>query len=180
MKYDFALLRFAEDKNIADRLYWYLTDFPVSVGEEVLAPIGMHDRLQCARVERTLAAEGKDAPYDVRLIKRLAARRGARKLVLGGAEFLEFGGLRYDEKHYTRFGRVLFSRELPADRTELNGYGITKIVENGDLGELARANGGVLLIGEEGERAFAALISFCRGKTELGGETAALLREKLL
>ena len=61
MKYDFALLRFAEDKNISDRGYWYLSGFPVAAGERVLAPVGMHDRLQCAVVERSLSAAAEDA-----------------------------------------------------------------------------------------------------------------------
>ncbi len=180
MKYDFALLRFAEDPNISDRGYWYLTDLPLQAGERVLAPVGVHDRLQCAVVERTLSAAEEDAPYDLRTVKRVEAKYGARKLVAGGTEALEFGGMRYDRKHFTRFGKVLWTPAPPEDLSEFAAYGVTKTAVR-DVGELARANGGVLLTGEEGRRMFELLAEFCRGKkTESGGETAALLREKLL
>ena len=76
----YAALRFAEDKNIADRTYWYISGFPVRVGEQALAPVGPHDRLQRAVVERVVEADEKNAPYDARLLKRVAAKAGARRL----------------------------------------------------------------------------------------------------
>lgn len=181
MKALFAALRFCEDKNLADRLYWYLSEVPLSAGEKVLAPVGMHDKLQCAEVVRTVEAEEGEAPYDVRLIKRVAAKYGARKLVLGGREFLEFGGVKYDQKHYTRFGQVLLTGSAPPDREELLACGVTKVISDGDLEEVARTSGCVLLTGEAGRRAFEALLAFCRGgEIGIGGDTASLLREKLL
>lgn len=180
MKRLFVALRFAEDKNISDRMYWYLSEFPLSLGERVLAPVGMHDRIQCAVVERTLEAEENDAPYDIRLIKRVEARAGARKLVAGGEELLEFGGIKYDEKHYTRFGQLLLARQMP-DRAALDGLGVTKVSERADFTELAHTNGCMLVVGREGRRMFEALISFCRGGgLDADGDTKALLRGKLL
>lgn len=147
MKYDFAALRFTEDENIADRVYWYRCDFPVTQGEGVLAPVGSHNRLQFARVERTLSATEENAPYDLRLIKCVAAKYGARKLVVGRAVCYELGGIRYDGKHFTRFKRVLFT-EFPeefsdGERAALREYGVTDIVS--DFGE--RSGGCVLLKG---------------------------------
>ena len=100
----FAALRFTEDENIADRVYRYRADFAVKAGERVLAPVGSHDRLQCARVERVLEAKEEDAPYDVRLIKYVRAPLGARSFVWEGRTCLELGGVRYDGKRFTRFG----------------------------------------------------------------------------
>ena len=65
----FAALRFPEDGNIADKTYWCACSFPVCVGERVLAPIGMRNRLQCAVVEEVRTCEGSKAPYDLSLIK---------------------------------------------------------------------------------------------------------------
>lgn len=140
MKYDFAALRFTEDGNIADRVYWYLCDFPVKEGEGVLAPVGAHDRLQFARVERTLAADEAHAPYDVRLIKRVEAKYGARRLALSCAKNCrDLGGLRYDGKRFTRYGAFLRS-DFPVnasegDRAVLRDYGVTALVDLREEGE---------------------------------------------
>lgn len=202
MKYDFAALRFTEDKNLADKVYWYVTELPLSEGERVLAPVGPHDRLQAARVEKTVSAEEGDAPYDLRLIKAVTARYGARKLVLGNCELLEFGGVRYDGKHYTPFGKLVLVKELPADLFGACVYGVTNLftLPASDpvlYREIAHASGGVLLAGEEGEKTFRILYALLRGETHtkaeeeaevvsdgetevsFDGETARLLREKL-
>lgn len=171
MKYDFAALRFAEDENIKDRVYWYLADFPVKEGEEVLAPVGVHDRLQKARVERTASADEKDAPYDLRLIKRVAAKFGARKLVLGGVELIEFGGVKYDAKHYTRFGHLLYAESVPTIE-ELKDYGIDTVFEApmSEDDKIYRALIGgheVLLVGGEGREIMRTLLAFLRGEKEI-------------
>lgn len=190
MIYDFAALRFAEDKNISERVYWYLCEFPVAEGDKVLAPVGSRNRLQMAIVERTLSAQEENAPYDMSLIKRAAAKYGARKIEIGDRPYAEFGGVRYDEKHYTRFEKVLFCRELPEKRSELSLYGVTKVLqfsadESKLYEEIARTNGCVLLTGEEGERAFRRLLEFSRGDAGtlkavgVSPESMDLLREKL-
>lgn len=185
MKRDFAALRFTEDPNLADRVYWYLAEFPLALGERVLAPVGSHDRLQAARVERTLSADEKDAPYDLRLIKRVAAKYGARKLVCNERELLEFGGVRYDGKHYTPFGKLLLAKEPP--ELPYSAYGAEKLlaIPASDPAlylEIARTAGVVLLFGEEGEKAFRNLYALLREESApqgIDGETLRLLTEKL-
>ena len=73
----FAALRFAEDENLADRTYWYRCPFAVAEGEKVFAPVGPHDRIQRASVERVLEGDAAHAPYDVRFLKSVAAQCGA-------------------------------------------------------------------------------------------------------
>lgn len=137
----YAALRFAEDENIADRIYWYACGFPVSAGERVLAPVGPRDRLQRAVVERTLEGTEADAPYDPRLIKQVVAKAGARRLSVGGEDFVELGGVRYDRKHYTRFGCVVAGRRLPSEAgEELSAYGVVRFLDadTAELTELLR------------------------------------------
>lgn len=103
----YAALCFAEDENIADRTYWYRCPFAVAAGEKVFAPVGPHDRIQRAEVVRVCEKE-QDVSFDVRFLKRVAAKCGAFRRSVGGTIVFETGGLAYDEKHFTRFGRVLF------------------------------------------------------------------------
>ncbi len=190
MKLNFAALRFTEDKNISERIYWYLSEFPLKTGDRVLAPIGTHDRLQAAVVEKTLSAERENAPYDLRLIKSVAAPCGARKLIADGNEYLEFGGVRYDEKHYTRFGKILLVKDETEQTDELTAYGVTDFIdcttENDELyDKIARARGCVVLAGEAGESAFQKLLNLMRGINKplydfgVETETVRLLKEKL-
>ena len=101
----YAALRFAEDENIADRVYWYRCPFPAAAGDKVFAPVGSHDRLQRAEVVR-VRTDG--CPCEERLLKSVAARCGAFRRRIGDAVVFETGGLAYDAKHFTRYGRVLF------------------------------------------------------------------------
>ena len=139
-------------------------------------------------MEKTLSAGEQDAPYDMRLIKRVAAKYGARKLVENGAEFLEFGGVRYDEKHYTPFGKLLLAKEpLPAS-CGIGAYGVEKTLSlSADdpalYEEIAHTMGGILLFGKEGEAAFRNLYAFLRGESRalagIDGEILSLIKEKL-
>lgn len=177
MKKLFAALRFSEDENIAGRSYWYLSEIPLKEGERVLAPIGSHDRLQCARVERLLEAEAENAPYDTRLIKCVAAKLGARKLTAGRIVCFEFGGVRYDEKRYTRFRRVLFTaftEEFTKEEQQLlSGYGVTRILEAQEgceaeiFGELTKG-GCVLLAGTGARKTAENIIAAVRGERDCG------------
>lgn len=103
----YVALRFAEDANVADRTYWYRCPFPVAEGERVFAPLGAHDRLQRAQVERVLPAQA-DPPYDVSFLKDVAAKCGAYRRRMGEETLFETGGVAYDGKHFTRYGKVLF------------------------------------------------------------------------
>lgn len=190
MTYKFAALRFAEDRNISDRVYWYLCDFPVKTGDRVLAPVGSRSRLQCAVVERVLTADETDAPYDLRLIKEVAAPFGARKLFADGTECFEFGGARYDEKHFTPFGKLLYSKDVPQKTEELSTYGITQVwqgdAEDPEIYELiAREKGGVLVLNKAGKKVCETLLALLKGENKylydigLKRETVALLEEKL-
>ena len=154
MKFDFAALRFFEDPNISDRVYWYLCPFPVKEGELVLAPVGSHDRLQCARVERTRSAEPENAPYDLRVIKEIAAKAGAHKRDFNGYLCRDLGGMRYDRKRFTRYGVFLCAEGVPSKDAldALYDYG-AEVVEAGECNSaalwrtLARANDPVLICG---------------------------------
>lgn len=172
-KRTFAALRFSEDANIAHNVYWYLSEFSVKAGEQVLAPVGAHNRLQCARVERVLVAGEKDAPYDLRLLKSVEAKLGARKLVAGDAVCFELGGVRYDEKHYTRFRRVLYTAHrapLPNKACAvLSGYGVTRILpaQKGCEGEILEelAKGGcVLLAGADARKTAESVLAGAKGE----------------
>lgn len=190
MKYTFAALRFSEDINISERIYWYLCEFPVQTGDRVIAPVGFHDRLQAAIVERTLVTDKENAPYDIRLIKSVAAVCGARKLIADGVECLELGGVRYDEKHFTPFGRVLLAKRTPERLDDLKAYGVTEFLECGAANQeiyekIAQARGAVLIVGDDGESVFQSLLGLARGVNqplyELGikTDTVARLKEKL-
>lgn len=189
MKYEFAALRFVEDKNISDRVYWYLTENPLEIGEKVLAPVGIHDRLQLAQVVKTLTATKETAPYDVQLVKSVATLYGARKLTADGIDLLEFGGVRYDEKHYTPFGRLLLAKEFPKTTDELKDYGVTEILgdeEKDPYAKIADTKGCVVVVGAAGEKVFKSLFEFVRGVNKplydigVTTELMARLKEKLL
>lgn len=187
----YAALRFAEDKNIADRTYWYISGFPVRVGEQVLAPVGPHDRLQRAVVERIVQADEKNAPYDARFLKRVAAKAGARRLRAGGETFRELGGVRYDDRHYTRYGCVLVGRSASeAARAELAAYGVSAYyrADEEDETELFRAlsceRGCALIEGRTADMAGAFLLLLAgvpleRARAELSETSAASLSDRL-
>lgn len=184
--YGFAALRFIEDENIEDRVYWYLTELALKTDDLVLAPVGAHNRLQLARVERTFCGETEDAPYDVRLLKKVEAKYGERKLFFGGAVCCELGGVRYDFKRYTRYSRILFTdiEELsPEAEKDAFAYGVRETVssERKDaLQRLARAEGCVLLYGVRAAEQIRTVLAAVRGGEHgLDEETASAFRKKL-
>lgn len=165
MKYRFAALRFCDDENLSDRLYWYLCDLPVKAGDKVLAPVGVHDRLQAGTAERVIEAEEKDAPYDMRLIKAAVAPLGARKLVADGVECFELGGCRYDNRHYTRYFVALYAKRAPQNMEELISYGVTYTLDGSAekmVEMLAQREGCALLTGQAGEEVFRGLTALAR------------------
>ena len=164
--YDFAALRFSADPNLIDRVYWYLSPLPVREGEAVLAPVGIHERLQRGIVERTLRADARHAPYEFGLLKHIAAKEGAREAGVG-AGFLEFGGVRYDDRHYTRF-RVLCAGEGEVDeaRAARLGYGAVLRFPEADDEAVYKAilTRGAVLLGGEKEEIFSRLLALVSGK----------------
>ena len=170
MIYDFAALRFTEDANIRDRVYWYVTEIPVKENEEVLAPVGSHDRLQKARVERVCSANERSAPYDVRLIKHVEAKYGARGVRIGDVVCREFGGVRYDDRHYTRFGVTLYADTM-SESGDLEEYGISAVFMSPELHDDAvfrtiALGHGALLVGGEGRKICEMLFSLVKGEED--------------
>ncbi|MDE6058742.1 MAG: hypothetical protein K2G44_01730 [Clostridia bacterium] len=185
MKQSFAALRFIEDANIADNVYWYLCEFPIKAGERVLAPVGAHNRLQCARVERTLTAEENGAPYDVRLIKKVAAKYGVCERNFGGYTCRDLGGRRYDAKRYTRFGEVYYCEEVPSEEqlSALHALGIAVLHTREDaLSAVARANAPVLICGAGAADTAKKLFALVCGAEDAGltPEEITLLKNKLI
>ena len=183
MKRRFAALRFCGDANLSNRTYWYLAPFPVKAGDEVLAPVGMRDRLQRALVERTLAAEDSEAPYDVRLCKSIASRYGDRVRAVGGVNAREFGGVRYDEKHYTRLGQLLISDEVPKESTgDILEVSLSDMDIPNALRTLIASETCVLICGKGARELGLQLVHFARGEAALPltEEELSLLAEKLL
>ena len=68
----FVSVDFIDDPNVAGRQYWYVCPFgDVESGDEVLAPLGRHSRLQLGVVRRTRYARDAEAPYPVYMIKSI-------------------------------------------------------------------------------------------------------------
>ncbi len=172
----FAALRFTEDENLTGRVYWYITPFPLKEGERVLAPVGPHDKLQCARVERTDSFSEAEAPYPPVLCKHVLAKLGDREIKKG---VFDLGGVRYDDRHFTRLRRILIARE------EGDGVGLSvKKIDTGSenwLQDAAQARECVLLFGKEIKEAAALILEIVRGDDpdEVPPSVLAALREKL-
>lgn len=182
MKRTFYALRFTEDENLRDRVYWYLSEREYREGERVLAPVGPHDRLQCARIERIFCAAAGEEPYDPRLAKYIAAKLGARRVCAGDTVLTETGGVRYDGRHYTQLFRVLVTKE--GENTErLRPFGIETFVRAGAdaLEELSRSRGCTLLYGARAEEIAAELLRIVKGETDggLGEDARASLIRKM-
>lgn len=177
----FAALSFTEDENLAGRTYWYLSDFPLRPAERVLAPVGPHDRLQAGRVVRMLEGSGEDAPYDLSLIKKIAAPYGARKLGCGGTVCLELGGVRYDDRHYTRYRKILVADAEPDDPDKLFRYGVREFIAAGEdaLQRAAEAKECVLLFGADAGRLGELILSACSGDPDLPPSLLSAFRRKL-
>lgn len=66
----FAAVEFVDDENVVGIKYWYACPFAyVKEGDEVIAPLGRHNRLQKGVVREVRFAEPYNAPYPMYLIK---------------------------------------------------------------------------------------------------------------
>ena len=66
----FAAVEFVDDENVVGIKYWYACPFTyVKAGDEVIAPLGRHNRLQKGVVREVRFAEPYYAPYPMYLIK---------------------------------------------------------------------------------------------------------------
>ena len=162
----FAALRFTEDANLYDRVYWYLSDFKPETGSRVFAPVGPHDRIQLARVESVAVASEENAPYDIKLIKHVIAREGDRTRMLGNTPCREFGGVRYDNRHYTRFGRILLSEEEPSEHEGFTAF-VAPMSEDGAIYRNIALGHGTLLVGGEGKHICMLLLKLLEGEDVL-------------
>ena len=154
----FAALRFVSDANISDRVYWYLAPFPLAAGESVYAPVGVHNCLQLARVERVLTAEAQNAPYDIAVIKRVEHRAKERVFSIGGVALRDLGGILYDAKHYTHYNRIVFAESGQFNAPYPEDYGrLLNVTARGEVAIEQAINGGegALLITGSGAREYA-------------------------
>ena len=66
----FAAVEFVDDENVVGIKYWYACPFTyVKAGDEVIAPLGRHNRLQKGVVREVRFAEPYNAPFPMYLIK---------------------------------------------------------------------------------------------------------------
>ncbi len=172
----FAALRFTEDENLTGRVYWYLAPFSVKEGERVLAPVGPHDKLQCARVERVENFSEAEAPYPPVLCKSVLLRYGDREVKEG---VFDLGGVRYDDRHYTRPRRILIAKSEAA----AEGLSVKKcnICDENWLSEAAEKGTCVLLFGENVREAAELVLRIVRGEDpdDVPPSVLTALREKM-
>ncbi len=68
----FVAVEFPDDPNVEGLTYWYLCpDVSVGVGDEVIAPLGRHNRTQKGIVRRRLIATEQNSPFPYHLIKSI-------------------------------------------------------------------------------------------------------------
>lgn len=78
----FVSVEFVNDPNVVGLTYWYLCDFAaVKSGDRVVAPLGRHNHTQTGVVRRVLFETEADAPYPIRLIKRIQSVVGEKENV---------------------------------------------------------------------------------------------------
>ena len=153
----FAALRFTEDENLRGRVYWYIAPFSVKEGERVLAPVGPHDFTE------------EEAPYPAVLCKHILAKLGEREAAEG---VFDLGGVRYDDRHYTRLCRILIAE----DGTRGHDLPVKRIcTEEEWLLPAAEARDCVLLYGENVKEAASLILRIVRGEDPEGVPPSVLL-----
>lgn len=151
MKNYICTVEFVRDKNLINRVYWYRSDFPIEVGDEIVAPIGVHNKLQSGVVRsvyieeengelvrvkpsHTLFSVGSGgrvcAPYPIDKLKTVVCKYGYRRVKLPSCRNArDLGGLFYDERHLTAYGNFLRG-DIPSG--DLFAYGIDAVVYFGN------------------------------------------------
>lgn len=151
MKNYVCTVEFVRDKNLINRVYWYRSDFPIEVGDEIVAPIGVHNKLQSG-VVRSVYIEEKNgelvrvkpshslfsvgsggrvrAPYPIDKLKTVVCKYGYRRVKIPSCRNVcDLGGLFYDERHLTAYGNFLRG-DIPSG--DLFVYGIDAVVHFGN------------------------------------------------
>ncbi len=172
----YVALRFFLDPNLCERTYWYGSEFPLEEGDEVFAPVGVHDKLQCGRVERT----SKLPPMEISLMKRTVAKADGRVFLVDNVRVCEFGGIRYDGKHFTRFFRLLVTEEQEPPQG-LKKLGVTEQIpaDENALSRIATCRGFAVLYGERANGIARNLIEILRGgKSSENEREISLFHEK--
>lgn len=68
----FVAVEFVDDPNVVGYAYWYLCPFEeVKEDDEVIAPLGRHDREQTGVVRKVLFTEEQNAPFPMTYIKKI-------------------------------------------------------------------------------------------------------------
>lgn len=68
----FIAVEFPDDPNVVGNKYWYLCEFRgAEVGDNVIAPLGTHNREQKGIIRTVVFADTFDAPYPVKYIKNI-------------------------------------------------------------------------------------------------------------
>ncbi len=151
MKNYICTVEFVRDKNLINRVYWYRSDFPIEVGDEIVAPIGVHNKLQSGVVRSVYIEEGAGelvrakpshtlfsvgsggcvrAPYPLDRLKTVVCKYGYRRVKLPSCRNVrDLGGLFYDERHLTAYGNFLRG-EISSGN--LFAYGIDAVVRFGN------------------------------------------------
>ncbi len=139
---EYVGLQFVYDPNICNKVYWYYNiRFDLKVGDRVIAPIGVHDKLQCAKICKIVHAEGFDGVkfysepiVNNKWIRYVEMPYNRRRIKLSVTENTrELGGFFYDFKHITFFKRFLrsdapFMSSIEAD-AKLSDYGVRSILD---------------------------------------------------
>lgn len=137
MKY-LCLIDFERDKNVSGKTYWYKSNFPFNVGDEVVAPLNVRNKLQIGRIKKIVNASDEDfkqsqkSDKSVSLdgLKSIICKRGARRVKIPFCrDARDLGGLFYDEKHVTAYGN--FIRGEPPEGN-LFSSGIDKVIYIGE------------------------------------------------
>lgn len=134
-------LEFENDGNLLGRKYMYRADFKVDVGDKLIAPIGVHNKLQVGVVRQIfllrgnrlyrMSADGspnteewesvESLGYPINSVKSAVCRYGFRRAAIPDCvNARDLGGIFYDEKHLTAYGNFVRADIPRGDITDFN------------------------------------------------------------
>jgi len=129
-----CILSFPRDENLTGRTYWYLSAFPLKEGSEVVAPLGIHNKLQVGKALKVYLKRGGELlscgervteglPVPEERLKRTICPLGDRAVKMNGVKnAIDLGGVFYDKKHVTAYGNFIRSalpeEKFPSDEAD--------------------------------------------------------------
>jgi len=134
-------LEFENDENLLGRKYMYRVDFKVVAGDKLVAPIGVHNKLQVGVVKQVfllrgnllylLSPEGdfnadkgesvERLGYPLSAIKSAVCRYSFRRAAIPDCvNARDLGGVFYDKKHLTSYGNFVRADIPRKDITDFN------------------------------------------------------------